>query len=341
LEVLITTRKLDMSTSNDPIIEVDGVRKSFGDTQALAGIDLTAETGRVLALLGPNGAGKTTLVRILATLLTPDAGRVRVAGYDAVRQPAAVRSVIGLTGQHSAVDELLTGRENLDMLGALYHLSRAEGRKRTEAALVEFGLVEPADRLAKTYSGGMRRRLDLAASLVGRPPVLILDEPTTGLDPVTRMDLWTAIERLVADGTTVLLTTQYLEEADRLAHRIVVVDRGHIIASGSADQLKDRLGRDVIEVRVADASGFGPAADALAPLLHGTSGLDRDRQRLTMPAPDGAATLSAALGYLAEAGVTVADIGIRRPSLDEVFVALTGGAAEEEHATQEYQGSTR
>jgi ABC-2 type transport system ATP-binding protein len=330
-----------MSTSNDPIIEVDGVRKSFGGTQALAGIDLTAETGRVLALLGPNGAGKTTLVRILATLLTPDAGRVRVAGYDTVRQPAAVRSVIGLTGQHSAVDDLLTGRENLDMLGALYHLSRAEGRKRTEAALVGFGLVDAADRLAKTYSGGMRRRLDLAASLVGRPPVLILDEPTTGLDPVTRMDLWAAIERLVADGTTVLLTTQYLEEADHLAHRIVVVDRGHIIASGSADQLKDRLGRDVIEVRVADASGFGPAADALAPLLRGTSGLDRDRQRLTMPAPGGAATLSAALGYLAEAGVTVADIGIRRPSLDEVFVALTGGAAEEEHATQEYQGSTR
>ena len=251
-----------------------------------------------------------------------------MAGYDTVRQAAGVRSVIGLTGQHSAVDDLLTGRENLEMLGALYHLSRSEARRRTKSALADFGLTEPADRPAKTYSGGMRRRLDLAASLVGRPPVLILDEPTTGLDPVTRTDLWTAIGRLVANGTTVLLTTQYLEEADHLAHRIVVIDRGRIIANGSADQLKDRLGRDVIEVRVADSADFGPAATALASLLRDNSVLDRDRQRLTMPAPHGAATLSAALGYLDRAGVTVADIGIRRPSLDEVFIALTGGPAD-------------
>jgi ABC-2 type transport system ATP-binding protein len=340
MEVTRHARKLAMSTNNDSIIEVDGVRKSFGGTEALAGIDLAAETGRVLALLGPNGAGKTTLVRILATLLTPDAGRVTVAGYDTVRQAGAVRSVIGLTGQHSAVDDLLTGRENLEMLGALYHLSRAEARRRSTSALADFGLDEPADRQARTYSGGMRRRLDLAASLVGRPPVLILDEPTTGLDPVTRMDLWAAIEHLVESGTTVLLTTQYLEEADRLAHRIVVVDRGHVIASGSADQLKDRLGRDVIEVRVADASGFDPAVAALAPLLEGGSGLDRNRQRLTMPAPDGAATLSIALSHLARAGVTVADIGIRRPSLDEVFIALTGDPAEGQ-ATDRYERSTR
>jgi ABC-2 type transport system ATP-binding protein len=312
-----------MSGGTDPVIEIAGLRKAFDGTEALAGIDLAAEAGRVLALLGPNGAGKTTLVRILATLLTPDAGRIRVAGYDPVRQPAAVRSVIGLTGQYAAVDDLLTGRENLEMLGALYHLSRADIRLRTGAALEEFGLADAAGRLARTYSGGMRRRLDLAASLVGRPPVLILDEPTTGLDPATRIDLWAAIERLVEAGTTVLLTTQYLEEADRLAHRIVVIDRGRIIANGSADQLKDRLGRDVIEVRVAGASDFDAAVTALAPLLGESSVLDRDRQRLTMPAPEGASTLSAALGYLAQARVAVDDIGIRRPSLDEVFLALT------------------
>jgi len=312
-----------VNSDGGPIIEIAGVRKAFNGTEALAGIDVTAEPGRVLALLGPNGAGKTTLVRILATLLTPDAGRIRVAGYDPVREPAAVRSVIGFTGQYAAVDDLLTGRENLEMLGALYHLDKSEIRLRTESALQEFGLADAAGRLARTYSGGMRRRLDLAASLIGRPPVLILDEPTAGLDPATRIDLWAAIGRLVETGTTVLLTTQYLEEADRLAHRIVVIDRGRIVASGSADELKDRLGRDVIEVRVTGARDFDPAVTALASLLNESSVLDRDRQRLTMAAPDGAATLSAALGHLAQAGVAVDDIGIRRPSLDEVFLALT------------------
>ena len=312
-----------MSGIAEPIIEITGVRKTFDGTEALAGVDLTAEAGRVLALLGPNGAGKTTLVRILATLLRPDAGQIRVAGYDPVRQPGAVRSVIGLTGQYAAVDDLLTGRENLEMLGALYHLSRLEIRRRTESALEEFGLADAAGRQAKTYSGGMRRRLDLAASLVGRPPILILDEPTTGLDPATRIDLWAAIERLVEAGTSVLLTTQYLEEADHLAHRIVVIDHGKVIANGSADQLKDELGRDVIEVRVASAADFDAAVTALASLFSDSSVLDRDRNRLTMPAPGGAATLSAALRYLATADVAVDDIGIRRPSLDEVFLALT------------------
>jgi ABC-2 type transport system ATP-binding protein len=307
----------------NPIIEITGVRKVFDGTEALAGVDLTAENGRVLALLGPNGAGKTTLVRILATLLVPDAGTIRIAGYDPVRQPGAVRSVIGLTGQYAAVDGLLTGRENLEMLGALYHLSKTEIRRRTETALTEFGLAAAASRLASTYSGGMRRRLDLAASLIGRPPILILDEPTTGLDPATRIDLWVAIERLVAGGTTVLLTTQYLEEADHLAHRIVVLDHGQIIANGSADELKDRLGRDVIEVRVAGAADFDRAVTALTALLTAGSVVDRERRRLTMPAPGGAATLSVALGRLAQAGVAVDDIGIRRPSLDEVFLTLT------------------
>jgi ABC-2 type transport system ATP-binding protein len=306
-----------------PIIEVNDVFKSFGQTQALAGVSLTAETGRVLALLGPNGAGKTTLVRILTTLLAPDQGRAAVAGFDTVRQAAAVRAVIGLTGQYAAVDELLTGRENLRMLGQLNHLGRALARRRADDSLALFGLTDAADQQARTYSGGMRRRLDLAASLIGRPPVLILDEPTTGLDPRTRLDLWAAIEQLVADGTTVLLTTQYLEEADRLAHRIVVIDQGEIIADGTADQLKDQLSGDVIEFRVADPADTDIAAAAVAPLAGGKPQIDAENHRITLPAPEGAATLGAALAYLSDAGIAIADIGIRRPSLDEVFLSLT------------------
>ena len=313
-----------MSGDQVPMIEVEGVRKSFGTTTALAGVELTAEAGEVLALLGPNGAGKTTLVGILTTLLTPDAGWARVAGYDTVRAAATVRSVIGLTGQYTAVDELLTGRENLEMVGEFYHLGRSEALRRTVAALEEFGLADAADRRAETYSGDMRRRLDLAASLIGRPPVLILDEPTTGLDPRTRLDLWSTIERLVSDGTTVLLTTQYLEEADRLAHRIVVVDRGRIIATGTADQLKARLGGDVIELRVSQPADVDQAALVLNPLAGGGARVDQARQRITIPAPDGVATLAAALGRLRNAGMGIDDIGIRRPSLDEVFLALTG-----------------
>jgi ABC-2 type transport system ATP-binding protein len=326
-------------------VEVDGVYKTFGTTRALAGVDLTAEPGQVLALLGPNGAGKTTLVRILSTLLSPDRGRATVTGYDTVRDARALRAVIGLTGQYAAVDDLLTGRENLEMLGDFYHLGRSEARRRASAALDEFGLADAADRLAGTYSGGMRRRLDLAASLIGRPPVLILDEPTTGLDPRTRIDLWATIERLLDDGTTVLLTTQYLEEADRLAHRIVVIDRGRVIAEGTSDQLKTRLGADVIELRLAHASEVERALYALRPVAGRDPVVDHGRQRITFPAPDGVTTLAATLDLLRGTDTTVDDIGIRRPSLDEVFLALTGHGAEsgaaDEHSDKSTNGNRR
>jgi len=308
-------------------IEAHGVRKAFGDTQALDGVDLRAETGKVLALLGPNGAGKTTLVRILATLLAADAGSARIAGFDVADDPGGVRSMIGLSGQFAAIDDLLTGRENLEMVGELYRLGRREARRRASEALDQFGLAEAGDRLAKTYSGGMRRRLDLAAGLIARPPILILDEPTTGLDPRTRLEMWELIERLVADGTTVLLTTQYLEEADRLAHRIVVIDRGRVVAEGTANDLKSALGGDVVEMHVARAQDFDRAAVAVAALGDGATVLDRERQRLTLPAQQGPATLRAVLDRLGDAGVTLEDIGIRRPSLDDVFLSLTGDAA--------------
>src|SRR5256885_7674286 len=234
------------------MIVVEHVSKAFGTTQALDDVSLVADAGRVLGLLGPNGAGKTTLVRILTTLLLPDSGQATVAGLDVVKNAVAIRSIIGLAGQYAAVDEMLTGRENLELVGRLYHLGRAEVKRRASEVLERFRLTDAADRTVKTYSGGMRRRLDLGASLVGRPPILILDEPTTGLDPRTRSELWQFIENLVADGTTLLLTTQYLEEADRLAHRIVVIDVGRVIAEGTSDELKDQMGGDVLEVRVLD-----------------------------------------------------------------------------------------
>ncbi len=309
-------------------IEVEGMRKSFGPTVALAGVDLFAEEGKVLALLGPNGAGKTTLVRILTTLLRPDAGRARVAGYDVVTEATPLRSVIGLAGQFAAVDELLTGRENLELVGRLYHLSKAERAARAQMVLERFALTGAADRIVKGYSGGMRRRLDLGASLVGRPSVLILDEPTTGLDPRTRNDVWRYIEDLVEEGTTVLLTTQYLEEADYLAHRVVVVDEGRVIAEGTSDELKDQMGGDVLEVRVADVADLGPAGEAIAAFGDGHAQIDADQLRVSIPTRAGPGGLIEAGRRLTELGIALSDLGIRRPSLDDVFLSLTGHGAD-------------
>ena len=311
----------------EPMIEAGALVKRFGSATALAGVDLAAEKGTTLALLGPNGAGKTTLVRILTTLLKPDSGRASVAGYDVTADPGSVRSAIGLAGQYAAVDELLTGRENLELAGLLYHLGRAERRRRARQALERFSLTGAGDQLVKTYSGGMRRRLDVAASLIGRPAVLLLDEPTTGLDPRTRNDLWQFIEELVAGGTTVLLTTQYMEEAERLAHRIVVIDTGKVIAEGTAGELKDRMGGDVLVATVADRADLPRASALLAPLGEGPPQVDPDQQRVSVPARDGTTVLIAAGQRLAGAGIALDDLGIRRPSLDDVFLALTGNAA--------------
>src|SRR5215469_1415709 len=313
-------------TTLGPVIEARRIRKAFGPTQALGGVDLTAERGQVLALLGPNGAGKTTLVRILATLLRQDSGTARVAGLDTVAYATRVRSFIGLSGQFAAVDDLLTGDQNLEMIGQLYRLSTAEARSRAADLIERFGLTSAAGRLARTYSGGMRRRLDLAASLIARPPVLILDEPTTGLDPSTRLEVWNTVDALAAGGAAVLLTTQYLEEADRLAHRIAVLDHGLVIATGTASQLKDKTGGDLVEVRPGSAGEFDQVVAALRPLA-GRLAQDRERLRIRIPAPDGATTLRAVLGLLDHAGVAVHDIGVRRPSLDDVFLALTGRGA--------------
>jgi ABC-2 type transport system ATP-binding protein len=315
-------------SSREPAIVARGVCKSFGAARALDHVDLRAETGQVLALLGPNGAGKTTLVRILATLLRADAGRASVAGHDVAGEPGAVRSVIGLSGQYSAVDDLLTGRENLELAAELYHLSRRTARDRAARLLEQFSLGSAADRLARTYSGGMRRRLDLAASLIAQPPVLILDEPTTGLDPRSRFSVWDMIEHLADAGTTVLLTSQYLDEVDRLAHWIVVVDSGRVIAQGTAGELKDHVGGGVVvEAGIPDPASFARALAALSPVSGGALSADHARQRVTFPAADGAATLQSALARLEQAQVVVQDIGLRRPSLDDVFLALTGHAA--------------
>jgi ABC-2 type transport system ATP-binding protein len=318
-----------MAMPDEPIIVVEGVTKSFGATRALNGVDLVAEPGRVLALLGPNGAGKTTLVRILSTLLKPDQGRATVAGFDVVADAARLRAVIGLAGQFAAVDELLTGRENLELVGRLYHLGGEQRRRRAQEVLERFGLTDAGDRLVKGYSGGMRRRLDVGASLVGHPTVLILDEPTTGLDPASRNDVWRYIQDLVDEGTTVLLTTQYLEEADRLSNRVVVVDEGRVIAEGTSDELKDQMGGDVLEARVALVQDLERAAEIIARFGEGPVQVTTDQLRVSVPTRAGAQGLIGAGRMLDDSGIALEDLGIRRPSLDDVFLALTGHTADD------------
>ena len=310
------------------LVEASGLVKRYREVTALDGLDLAVAEGTVLGLLGPNGAGKTTAVSILATLLVPDAGSARVAGADVVAEPREVRRRIGLSGQFAAVDEHLTGFENLDMIGRLYHLGRRRARARAGELLELFDLADAGGRPVKTYSGGMRRRLDLAGALVAEPPVLFLDEPTTGLDPHGRRQLWEVIRGMVGGGTTVLLTTQYLEEADQLADRILVIDHGKAIAEGTADDLKSRVGAERIEVTVTDAATLERARQVLARFAVGEQQADRRSRSLITPIAGGATALAEALHELNRARVVVQDVGLRRPTLDDVFLTLTGHAAD-------------
>jgi ABC-2 type transport system ATP-binding protein len=307
-----------------PIIEARGVTKRFRKVEALAGLDLSIETGQVVALLGPNGAGKTTFVRTLATLTRPDAGTVHVGGYDVVRHAARVRTLIGLAGQRAAVEPTMTGRENLAMVARLYGAGRRQARARAAEVIDVLSLGRVADRLARTYSGGERRRLDLGASLVGAPRLLLLDEPTTGLDPRSRIELWDAIRLLAAEGTDVLLTTQYLDEADQLAARVVIVDHGRVIAEGTPSDLKARAGRDVIEVHTGSAGDLLAAARALRGVGRSDPIIDAATRRVSVAVDGSTEPLVAAARALERAAVLVDDIGLRRPTLDEVFLALTG-----------------
>jgi ABC-2 type transport system ATP-binding protein len=320
-----------MATFESAIV-VEGLRKSFGNVQALDGIDLTVPTGSVLGLLGPNGAGKTTAVRIMTTLLEPDEGRATVAGYDVVRDAEALRASIGLAGQFAAVDETLTGRENLLLVGWLYHLPKEVVQRRADELLERFELGHAANRMVKTYSGGMRRRLDLAAALVGEPPVLFLDEPTTGLDPRSRLGLWDVINQLVSGGTTLLLTTQYLEEADRLADTIAVIDTGRIIAEGTADQLKSKVGGELLEFRVDDQSRMDDLARVLVSVCKTEPQYETDSGRVTLQVGtddgDGSAVLTKLVRALDQEHIHISELALRRPTLDDVFMSLTGHAAE-------------
>jgi ABC-2 type transport system ATP-binding protein len=316
----------------DGLVKVYRSRKN--EVRALDGFDLEVPQGTVFGLLGPNGAGKTTAVRILATLLKPDAGHATVAGFDVVREPDAIRKVIGLSGQYAAVDENLTGSENLWLFGRLYQLASPEAKKRASELLEQFDLVDARDRVVKTYSGGMRRRLDLASALIGRPKLLILDEPTTGLDPRSRLGMWDVIRGLVREGVTLLLTTQYLEEADELANTIAVVDHGKIIARGTADELKSQVGGERIEVVIRDRTSIDTARGLLARDCGEDPTLDEHTRKLTVPAHGGAQTLVQIVRDLDEAGIHIDDIALRRPTLDDVFLALTGHASAEEIAEE-------
>ncbi|MFD0146019.1 MULTISPECIES: ATP-binding cassette domain-containing protein [unclassified Streptomyces] len=316
-------------------IYAEGLVKTFGDVRALDGVDLDVPEGTVLGLLGPNGAGKTTAVRVLTTLLQPDSGKALVAGIDVLKHPNEVRRSIGLSGQFAAVDEYLTGRENLQMVGQLYQLNAKRAKARADELLERFNLADAADRTAKTYSGGMRRRLDLAAALVVSPPVMFMDEPTTGLDPRNRQALWEVIQELVAGGTTLLLTTQYLEEADHLAHDICVIDHGKVIARGTSDQLKAQTGGERVEVVVHEPEMIAPARDVLARyglagIGHGEVSVENHTRKLTVPVTGGAKLLAEVIRDLDTVGVEIDDIGLRRPTLDDVFISLTGHAAERE-----------
>ncbi|MCU0506454.1 MAG: ATP-binding cassette domain-containing protein [Chloroflexi bacterium] len=324
-----------------PAVTAEGLEKRYGEVRALAGVDLTVDEGSLVGVLGPNGAGKTTAVRILATLLRPDAGRATVAGHDVMTEPDAVRAAIGLTGQYAAVDENLTGRENLELVGALLHLGRRAAKDRAGELLGAFALDDAGDRPARTYSGGMRRRLDLAASLVGRPAVLFLDEPTTGLDPASRIALWEVVEGLRRDGTTILLTTQYLEEADRLADRIAVIDGGRVIAEGTSTELKDRLGEDVVDLRIVDAARTPEAIGLLRELAAADPRVDAATGRITLPVHHGAGILAEVVRRIDGAGLEVAELSLHRPSLDDVFLALTGRSAEAAEAAREVAAPPR